>query len=154
MNFAKTRKLVIAKKYCVYFLRLGRALVYVGSTGGLLQRVISHRSNGVKFDRINYIPCETCEESLQREREYIRLLKPPGNKQLYNVRVKTPRLPAKNLVRVNMTIDPALHSRALVRVKELGLPDGFSGLVSRLITLDLRRAQQREEKAALILSQS
>jgi hypothetical protein len=43
------------------------------------------------------------------------------------------------LIRVNVTIEGELHAAATNRAKKLGLEDGFSGLVSRLLIQDQKR---------------
>ncbi len=40
------------------------------------------------------------------------------------------------LIRVNLTMEKALHKVGIERAQELGLTDGFSGLVSRLLIKD------------------
>jgi hypothetical protein len=47
------------------------------------------------------------------------------------------------LIRVNVTIEEKLHHASTARAKELGLEDGFSGLVSRLLIQDQKRKSAR-----------
>jgi hypothetical protein len=50
----------------------------------------------------------------------------------------------QGLKRVNITIEGELHKLAKRRAKkDLKLPDGFSGYISRLIKLDLKRNRKR-----------
>lgn len=50
----------------------------------------------------------------------------------------------KGLKRVNLTIERELHKLAKTRARKvLKLPDGFSGYVSRLIKLDIKRKRKR-----------
>ena len=50
----------------------------------------------------------------------------------------------QGLKRVNITINKDLHKLAKHRAKKvLKLPDGFSGLVTRLLKLDLKRKRKR-----------
>jgi hypothetical protein len=44
-----------------------------------------------------------------------------------------------DLKRVNITIEERLHQAATRRAKDLGLDDGFAGLVSRLLIKDQQR---------------
>ena len=45
--------------------------------------------------------------------------------------------------RVNIGIEGKLHDLAKRRAKKLGLSDGFSGYVARLLKLDIKRNRKR-----------
>lgn len=60
----------------IYFLWLGRTLMYVGqSNGGLYGRLGSHVAAGKQFNRISFVPADI-DQLNDLERLYIKTLKP------------------------------------------------------------------------------
>lgn len=49
----------------------------------------------------------------------------------------------QDLKRVNISIEGELHRMAKIRAQKMGLRDGFSGYVARLLKLDMKRKRKR-----------
>lgn len=63
------------------------------------------------------------------------------------VRTTCPNIPEfPDLRRVNITIEGELHTDSVKRARELGLHDGFSGLVARLLKKHLSTKGSRDAK--------
>lgn len=75
--YAKSRP--INDQCGIYFLWLGKELVYVGqSKGGIYGRLGSHLADGKKFDRISFVSCSP-EDLNALETAYIRAHRPSLN---------------------------------------------------------------------------
>jgi predicted GIY-YIG superfamily endonuclease len=67
---------------CVYLLYKDETLNYIGYSAQLGARLLNHKRNGILFNKILFIPCETSQEALALEKELIHQYKPPYNKNL------------------------------------------------------------------------
>ena len=63
---------------CVYFLLRDQQVVYVGSSNSLAKRVIDHIDEGMKFERVLWVPADERTYRTQ-EATFIRLLQPIDN---------------------------------------------------------------------------
>ena len=67
---------------CVYFLCNDKKINYIGCSSTLGSRLCAHKRNGILFNRILFIPCETSQEAFKLEKELIYKYRPPYNKNI------------------------------------------------------------------------
>ncbi len=68
---------------CVYFLLQDNQVVYVGTSRNLAGRLVSHRQEGKRWDRVLYLPAPR-DQLHEIEAEWVKALKPRCNKESHS----------------------------------------------------------------------
>ncbi len=104
---------------CVYFLRQGSKVVYIGQTTNLNSRLKRHGDK--VYDNVRHIECDRSKLSFY-EKRLIRYFRPKLNKQLMN----------KRLISFRMDTDLLVHPHKLTEVKL----SGFTAYIEKLAAKD------------------
>jgi predicted GIY-YIG superfamily endonuclease len=122
--------------HCVYFLCLKSEVVYIGASRRVLARSTTHKNEGIKFDEVYYFECESSTEAFSEETRLIKKYLPIRNSELHDGH-RAVTTDSFHCGVVDIEIPRSLHKEAAKWAAELGLRDGLSGLVSRLLRREI-----------------